>query len=134
MKIAEQLYPEAMSRNGYWYGASSYTPIVEYIGNPIIEVIENDYQGTSFFLLKNGGKYGVLTFGWGSCSGCDALQGCNSYQEIDDLIEQMVNSVDWFGSFEDMQAWVNDDDNQQYNSRYHTNEWGQFVDEVNSMS
>jgi hypothetical protein len=38
------------------------------------QVDDNDYQGDSRVLVRDYHRYGLLFFGWGSCSGCDALQ------------------------------------------------------------
>ena len=41
-----------------------------------------------------------MIFGWGSCSGCDALQGCDSLDDIIDLRNDFARSVVWFDSVE----------------------------------
>lgn len=37
-------------------------------------VTTGDYQGDHLVLLRRGGEYGYLEVGYGSCSGCDALE------------------------------------------------------------
>lgn len=43
-----------------------------------------------------GEKYGFLEIGWGSCSGCDAMMACENYEEMDELIDTLEKSIDWF--------------------------------------
>ena len=67
-----------------------------------------DYQGDTFYLLKDGTRYGVLVFGYGSCSGCDALQGCESdVQRVTELRNDMYNSIVWRESAEMMRDYLN---------------------------
>lgn len=40
----------------------------------LVEVSDDDYQGSTRVLVRDGDRFGMLEFGWGSCSGCDALQ------------------------------------------------------------
>lgn len=91
MKSAEELYG-----NESWY--TSYTPMLEEFGEIIIRVDVNDYQGDSYLIYKDGNRYGYLCFGWGSCSGCDALQGCSSITEVQLLMNELYNSIKWFDS------------------------------------
>jgi len=89
-KAAATLYPDFTS------GESDYQPIVDMFGDVIIQVEDEDYQGDTWVLYKRGTRYGRLEFGWGSCSGCDVLQACGSLDEIDQLINELYNSIEWF--------------------------------------
>lgn len=84
------LYP-----NGAYYGWSSYNPMIQSFGQVLLQVDDADYQGDTRVLLKNENKYGILIFGWGSCSGCDALQACSNYEELADLYVGMWNRIRW---------------------------------------
>ena len=79
-------------------GPFTYTPICEMFGTIIRKDDIGEYQGDTqiLYLDKDTGKYGYLMFGWGSCSMCDMLQGCRSYDEIDELIESLRSSIRWF--------------------------------------
>ena len=81
---AETLYPN------FSYCESDYQPIVDSFGNVLIQVDDADYQGDTRVLYEKDGKYGYLNFGWGSCSGCDALQACCNIEEIQELINSLV--------------------------------------------
>lgn len=91
------------------YG-SIYTPdyeeIVSTFGEILIEAHEGDYQGDSKYLVKKGDLYGIVTFGWGSCSGCDALQACNTQEEIDQLQDDLERGIVWLSDVNDVWATV----------------------------
>lgn len=61
-----------------------------------VQVDDNDYQGDSRLLYDENGKIGVLIFGWGSCSGCDALQACGSLEEVQKLCDELQEDIEWF--------------------------------------
>lgn len=125
--IAKELYPDAF-QNGCYDSPYDYTPIVEHFGAPVVRVDDNDYQGDSRVLYRDGNRYGYLQFGWGSCSGCDALQACGSYEDLDTLIENLRESVRWWESSEEAIAWLTKHD---WNADYswHADEQKKFVRE-----
>lgn len=85
-----------------WY---DYTPMIESFGKVIAREYENDYQGDTWVLLVGSyGKYGYLCFGWGSCSGCDALQGCNTIEDVQELSDDLYNAK-WFDSSKECLDW-----------------------------
>jgi hypothetical protein len=72
----------------------------------LIQVDDDDYQGDSYVLFRNNDQFGILIFGWGSCSGCDALEsitdhypsGKNKVEIVKDLNEfrdEMYSSITW---------------------------------------
>lgn len=71
---------------------------------------DNDYQGDSRLLVRDGSRYGLLTYGWGSCSGCDALQGATSLAEVTELRDQMWQQIHWEDSAAAMLAYVDGKD------------------------
>ena len=93
MANAQELYPE-FDR----WGVGNYTPILRSFGNIVVQEDEDNYSGDSLVLYDNGGEISFLRFGWGSCSGCDALQACDSYEEIDELIASLHNQIKHFDS------------------------------------
>ena len=100
MKPINEVYPDAAreeQEHGSFYGPGDYTPLLDSMGyETLLSVDDSDSQGDSRLILRDGARYGVLIFGWGSCSGCDALQGCSSMKEIDDLRTSLRDSVKWF--------------------------------------
>ena len=53
------------------------------------------WSGDVIMVLRANNKFGLLVFGYGSCSGCDALQACDNYKELFDLRENRYDSVVW---------------------------------------
>jgi hypothetical protein len=79
---------------------TDYEPLLESFGYEIIaKADEDDYQGDSIVLYKDNDtdNYGILIFGWGSCSGCDALQACKDVDDIVDLAKRLYTSIMWIG-------------------------------------
>lgn len=77
---------------------ADYETLIESLGHTIlVSVADNEYQGdTRTILINPNGRIGFLIFGWGSCSGCDALQGCYTLQDLVDLRSSLENSIEWF--------------------------------------
>lgn len=114
MKSAKELYG-----NESWY--TSYTPMLKEFGEIIIRVDEDGYQGDSYLIYKDGDRYGYLSFGWGSCSGCDALQGCCSISEVQELMDKLYNDIKWFDSKVLLKEY--------FNTRDWTLEWSWYCSE-----
>lgn len=93
MKDIREVYPDV---NEGYFCVGNYTPLLESFGYEIVEHgSDNDYQGDDYLLFRDGDRYGLLVFGWGSCSGCDALQACNSYEDIDGLRASLHDQIKW---------------------------------------
>ena len=97
--LARDLYPD--EEEGYSMVAD-YTPIIQSLGKVYVRVDDEDYQGDSRILFRGVENYklGFLLFGWGSCSGCDSLQACSTFSEIDELIQELKDKIIWFDSKE----------------------------------
>jgi hypothetical protein len=76
-----------------------YSDLVTSCGYEIlVSVSEGDYQGDTWYLLRSlqdVTRYGMLTFGWGSCSVCDALQACDNNEDYEALRESLDGSITW---------------------------------------
>lgn len=103
MKTARELY----ENDGYWY---DYQPMLNEFGEILHQVDDDGYRGDSFLIYKNDNKYGLLIFGWGSCSGCDALQGCTNIDEVQELMDQLYNDIKWFDSLQELKDYISNDD------------------------
>ena len=105
--IAETLYPDAIE-DDYWFGAYGYQPIIDYLAGGsefvLLQVDEADYQGDSYVVMGTSIDRPVefLNFGWGSCSGCDALQACDSFEELDVLIGELQRDIVSYNSGYDL--------------------------------
>ncbi len=101
MKDVRQAYVEAGQDkdDGDWFCVYDYQPMLASMEYEILlQVDESDYQGDSFLLLKDGTRWGFLTYGWGSCSGCDALQSCSNWEQVAELRDSLVNDIKWYDS------------------------------------
>lgn len=122
---AQTLYPEAGERT-YFDSPYDYDPIIRSFGEVLVQVDDDDYIGDTRVLLRKDGRYGFLNFGWGSCSGCDALQASDSYEEIDELIDDLENDIKWFDTLANAQAYIANDEERQGSYYYHEAEWDKF--------
>lgn len=98
MKTAAQLYEKEITEKGGVNYISNYQPMIEAIGEIVLQCDDKNYQGDSRILYKNGDKIGFLIFGWGSCLGCDALMACNSIDALESLFQDLINQTKWFDS------------------------------------
>lgn len=115
-----KLYPEA---DGGCFYPSDYDPLIHSFGEVLIKVDDGDYQGDSRVLLSKDGRFGILIFGWGSCSGCDALQACSGISDINDLRERLLASIRWGTKDETLQHlqthdWEGDFSNSEETRRF----------------
>lgn len=127
---AIKLYPEYYKKQqeyGSFYGPSDYQPIISSLGRILIQVDDDDYQGDSRVLLEKDGKYGLLIFGWGSCSGCDALQACENMHDIQILIDNLSDSVKWFDSLLSLKRYINEKD-WELEYSWHARETREFIE------
>jgi hypothetical protein len=96
MRDIREVYPPESDGEFPSY-PSNYGALVESIGHEVlVRVDDEDYSGDSRYLLADGARRGYLEFGWGSCSGCDALQACDSYDAVEKLRTSLVESIRWF--------------------------------------
>lgn len=116
MTHASELYDDSYSSWG------NYSPMISSFGRIVIEVSVNDYQGDTWVLYHDeDNRIGHLIFGWGSCSGCDALQGCNSIDEVEELREQLERSIMWFSNPQEALDW--------FKSHDWKGDWGSYYSE-----
>lgn len=113
-----------------FYGPASYQEILDDIGDILVQVDDEDYQGDSRVLYQKGNLYGILIFGWGSCSGCDALQGCGSKEEVVELANSLTD-IDW-KTFEEMKKYIETHD---WEGDYSWHEEGmvEFLDKIKNI-
>jgi hypothetical protein len=87
-----EMYPDLGEEP--FYGPGDYGSLLASLGPIAVRTDQNDYQGYSWVLYDFGGdSVGFLRFGWGSCSGCDALQACSTYREIEELRDSLESSI-----------------------------------------
>jgi hypothetical protein len=107
-EAARLAYPRG---EGEEVSTGDYTPMVSSLGEILLTVEDAcSWEGDSRFLLRWLGQYGILIFGWGSCSGCDALQACTSLDDLIELRNRLAEEVVWFNSAEECANYIRDKD------------------------
>jgi hypothetical protein len=72
---------------------------------------DNDYQGDSRALVRDDHRYGLLFFGLGSCSGCDALQAAEGNPtELAILRDDLRRKIHWEDSAADLLSYIDGKD------------------------
>ena len=117
--------------DGSFNRESDYDSLLASLGFVIlIKVDDNGYSGDSRVLFQHGDFYGVCIFGWGSCSGCDALQGCSSWDEIEELRKQVFDSIRWGSARETLQYMREHDWEGDYSNGTETNVFREEVENL----
>lgn len=104
MKKAIEIYEDDK------WGWDDYQPMLNSFGKILIQVDDDDYQGDSRLIYEKDGKYGYLQFGWGSCSGCDALQACDDLNDVQELMDSLNDRIKWFDSLDELQLYFKEKD------------------------
>lgn len=93
-----------------WFCICDYQPMIAAFGNIAVQVDDHNYQGDTRVLYDNDGKIGHLIFGWGSCSGCDALQACRTVEEVQKLCDELQDDIKWFDTATEALEWFSTHD------------------------
>lgn len=104
-KDVKELFPECVEKDSRWFRTPGYHEIVSNFGTVVVSGDSGSYQGDSYYILTDGERYGYLTFGWGSCSGCDALQSCESYPDLQRLFDSLESGVFWIDTLDEFKKW-----------------------------
>lgn len=109
-QLGREVFPETAKRmetENWFYAVEGYNAIVQHCGEVLVEASDHDYQGDTFALVRGkDGRVGYVQFGWGSCSGCDALQACNTLADLGRLANSIVNEVRWFSDVAEARTWL----------------------------
>lgn len=96
-------------RYDFEYGGPSisYRKVVETFGyDVILQETLGSWQGDIVFILKDGNKAGFLIIGYGSCAGCDVLEGMRRMDELKSFALGTYSRIKWFDSLTDLQLWL----------------------------
>ena len=105
MSLYKEIYKRDFDCEEY-----DYQPIIEYFGKILIQVDDNGYQGDTRAIIQKDNKFGYLNFGWGSCSGCDALQACCSAKDVENLVLELQSDIKWFNSKKELKIYFKEKD------------------------
>lgn len=133
MKPIEEVYPEHAAETEYFYGPGDYNPMLQSFGYEVLlQIDDRDYQGDSRLLFEDGERIGYLNFGWGSCSGCDSLQACNSMKDIDELRTKLHESIQWFDNRAAAAKWFHEHD-WEGDYGWHEEEQKRFIEQARKL-
>jgi hypothetical protein len=80
----------------------SYTDLVEEAGiKVLVNAEEKGYQGMGYCIVAKDGRYGYLSYRYGSCSGCDAIEDSNT-EDLDQIRKELVDDIDWYDTPEEV--------------------------------
>lgn len=90
---------------------ADYGPLLRSFGFEVLhEETEENHSGISYLLYRTaGGEYGFLAFGWGSCSGCDALRACKTWEEVEQLRRTLMRKIVWRADRGALWLWLVDE-------------------------
>lgn len=101
------------------WAKSDYPGYLELVESSGYEVLEfettGSYQGDHEVLLADGERRGFLMIGYGSCSGCDALEAAYGYTDSPDwnriveLAAGIRDDIHWADSAADLAAYLRAD-------------------------
>ena len=111
----------------YYSPPMSYDQIVATQGEVMGQWVMGTWQGDYIYLLKNEDKYSFYVIGYGSCSGCDALEGCENDEEFNELKEDIINRIAWGTKQEIIDHINNEDANRWY---FHEDGWEEIKKEA----
>lgn len=91
-----------------WYSDKDYEELLEERHNVLLWEDFGSYQGDYVALVGNESRLGLAIIGYGSCSGCDALEGCKSEGDVVDLMDSIERDIFW-GTKTEILAYLNDE-------------------------
>lgn len=101
----------------------------------VLEESDDNYQGDSFLVVNANWRdnYGYITFGWGSCSGCDAWESEDTPADRAQLITDILKSSKWFDDLDSLKAYIASPDRE--GDWYSDNEtWKTFARKVAELN
>lgn len=113
---------------GHFSAPFEYSEMLKEPGWQIIrDVCSGDYQGQYGFLLReeSSGRFGVVFISYGSCSGCDALQACQTWDDLSNLRDDVLNTITWFNTPVEAVNWFESRD-WETQAAYYEKDFGQF--------
>lgn len=78
---------------------ATYKDLVRLYGYELLlwrDMGDSSGDSRALFFDEHSEYFGFLTFGWGSCSGCDALFACETYEALEALSKTLHDTIVWF--------------------------------------
>lgn len=131
MKDIREAFPRDYPSEWHEIPYIDYEDLIRSMG---VTILESDrfgsYQGDMIFVLQVDGQFGFLVFGYGSCSACDALQACDTYEELDNLRQRLYDDIRRFDTAEEVADWMEkelDDDSPSSGWYFYEEEAVEFI-------
>jgi hypothetical protein len=95
-----------------WYSAPSYDSGFEAKELKVVGCETfGDYQGDYVYVLESPTEgVGVVIVGYGSCSGCDSREACNSAEDFEELLQSVIKDIRW-GTVSELTDFINNNFN-----------------------
>jgi len=101
----KEAFPDCIDDD--YFRIPGYTALLKSFGFDLVLNFDiGQYQGSTYCIFRDLPRYGYMVFGWGSCSGCDSLEACSSYEDLDKLRQSLFNSIRWFESAPDCAKYL----------------------------
>ncbi len=110
LELVKLAYSHETEADGRLYEPSR-DPMIETFGEVVTSHLFSDgYEGDILYVIQDGERYGLLNFGYGSCSGCDALLACESHGDLAELRDSLASNIRWFQGAEALKEDFNNRD------------------------
>jgi hypothetical protein len=108
MKITGEMIEKSVGRTYEEdWGYCEYSDITDIFGETLWGNSTGGWQGDEYVVFRgHDGRIGYLCYGYGSCSGCDALQACETLEEIVELAQDFWEGVQWFDNLREFKKWA----------------------------
>lgn len=91
------------------------------------------YQGDILYIIQDDDRFGFVGVGYGSCSGCDALQACNTAEDVLSLFNRIRSDIHWEDNALSLYEWLQDREHNLQWYGYYETELEQFLKEANDF-
>jgi hypothetical protein len=100
----------------------------------VLEESDDDYQGDTYAVVKKKlswrKEFGYLTFGWGSCSGCDAWDDADGDPAKESqVITGILEGTQWFETLDELKQYITSQE-RELSYYYHRETWQKFLEKV----
>lgn len=88
-------------------------------GTVLAHESDDGYDGWEYVLLTKYGAYGLLAWSYGTCGRCDNIQWANENEDFELVLREILCSIQWFVTKEEMLQHLESDDFRRYGDGYH---------------
>lgn len=90
-----ELFPNVKEGRYHAEGLPDYdSMLLKVCDEVVVSEAVGDWQGDYLYVLRKGDQYAYKKIGYGSCSGCDALQAVETYEDLQKLFDE-VTPTEW---------------------------------------